>query len=752
MPSMCGARRCIEGACYAFANEVGCASNAYCDPARGCIPYNDDVCNTPCALGECGVGRWRCEGADMTCEPFLDRPFGTPCSGGTCDGVGRCAPCIDGSVCRVGCLSGISRCSATGLDCVLDGGTAMSGLACDEGLVCFDGAPCLGAGLCDARGRCVPPAASVIVTPLDRLTTSEDGLCDTVSIRLSSAPTSDVQIRYAALPAGVVSFSPSALRFDASTWNLPSDVTICGLNDGIADGDVRYTVDFTVTSSDARYEGLAVATLFGLNAHARPMGCDLPCDTGNPCERGILDCSAASPVCRRESLIAAGTTCRAAVGTCDVAEVCDGASALCPPDALATTSVVCRAAAGLCDAPELCDGASADCPADALQPSSFVCRAAASSCDVAERCTASSSACPMDAFAPTGAVCASGFCDGSGMCTSGCTPGASCNTGNPCELGQVSCGTGVPVCVPMGAGHAGTVCRAASGPCDTAEMCTGASTICPIDTFAAGTVCRPSLGACDPAETCNGTSAACPGDLGMGGVVCRTSTGACDVAEVCSGAPNCPADTFASAGTTCRASSGLCDAVEVCSGASAVCPADAFRPASALCRASISPCDAAEFCSGTSASCPADLVTPSGTVCRPAFRGCDAPEFCDGVLPSCPTDQPRPAGYVCLAGTPPCADPAICDGVLFNCPAQSISPDGSACPPCGLCQGGVCTQYDGMLDCNMDNVCEVNCNGGLGPCEFRAASCVSGCSVPILNRPLGWPCPPGFCDDSGHCI
>src|SRR5204863_8908296 len=71
------------------------------------------------------------------------------------------------------------------------------------------------------------------------------------------------------------------------------------------------------------------------------------------------------------------------------------------------------------------------------------------------------------------------------------------------------------------AGNAGTLCRAAAGPCDITESCTGSSTSCPTDTFLPSTtVCRASATPCDTAESCTGSSAACPADTYGGGTVC----------------------------------------------------------------------------------------------------------------------------------------------------------------------------------------------------------------------------------------
>jgi len=60
--------------------------------------------------------------------------------------------------------------------------------------------------------------------------------------------------------------------------------------------------------------------------------------------------------------------------------------------------------------------------------------------------------------------------------------------------------------------NAGTVCRAAAGPCDDIEKCTGTAPSCPDDTFLpAGTNCNSVYGICDLAigSKCPGTSPMC---------------------------------------------------------------------------------------------------------------------------------------------------------------------------------------------------------------------------------------------------
>lgn len=146
----------------------------------------------------------------------------------------------------------------------------------------------------------------------------------------------------------------------------------------------------------------------------------------------------------------------------------------------------------------------------------------------------------------------------------------------------------------------GTVCRAAAGPCDAAEVCDGTGAACPSDRFAtAGRTCRAAAGACDVAEVCDGKSAACPADKLVGpGTVCRAAEGACDVAEVCTGrAAACPSNGFRARGTVCRAAEGVCDLAETCTGASATCPSDVVAKAGRSCGPNKRVCD------GTSKTC-----------------------------------------------------------------------------------------------------------------------------------------------------
>lgn len=92
-------------------------------------------------------------------------------------------------------------------------------------------------------------------------------------------------------------------------------------------------------------------------------------DPGEDCDGGAC-CSAACT-------FRVGTTCRAAVGACDIAETCPGGTATCPADSFQPFGTDCSDGV-FCNGDEICNGAG-------------VCMAgAAPTCDDAETCTADS--------------------------------------------------------------------------------------------------------------------------------------------------------------------------------------------------------------------------------------------------------------------------------------------------------------------------------------------------------------------------
>jgi MYXO-CTERM domain-containing protein len=368
--------------------------------------------------------------------------------------------------------------------------------------------------------------------------------------------------------------------------------------------------------------------------------------------------------------------------------------------------------------------------------------------------------------------CQSGFCADGVCCQSACGTATDCQVCNaPGSVGTCTLAPAATVC--RGASGAcdtpevcngmntacpvdvlavaGTACRAAAGTCDVAESCTGMSALCPADGFVmTGTVCRAAVDVCDAPEACTGVTAACPNDAVLGaGVACRAAAGVCDVAESCNGvSPLCPANTFTAAGTSCRASGGPCDLGEACTGTAANCPMDAFVPAGTSCRQAVGPCDAAETCNGTAAACPADAFAAAGTMCRAATGPCDAAEACNGTETVCPIDLLMPVGTSCRAAVAACDAEEKCDGTSTSCPVDGLLPAGSecraaanACDVAEVCTGGVATcpgdlnQPDGIV-CDDGNPCSL-----VDSC--KAGQCAAGTPVDCSAK--------DECQNNGAC-
>lgn len=274
---------------------------------------------------------------------------------------------------------------------------------------------------------------------------------------------------------------------------------------------------------------------------------------------------------------------------------------------------------------------------------------------------------------------ANDICENSACVVQPATAGTECRPASgDCDVAETCDGASVDCPADLYA-SASTTCRESNGLCDVAETCSGDSPTCPADTFASGVECRAQDGDCDVAEACDGSSAECPADALAGSdVVCRAAAeGGCDIADYCSGASKaCGFDLVASEGTECRASTGGCDPAETCKGDSTACPADSFAAVGETCRPADGPCDVAETCSG-GAECPADGFANSG-VCRPEAGPCDVAESCDGSGADCPTDAFSNSGETIEPG--PCGTGGICDGTSAT-GGSVLEPAGTVCAP-----------------------------------------------------------------------
>ncbi|MFO0691956.1 MAG: hypothetical protein U0230_00220 [Polyangiales bacterium] len=103
------------------------------------------------------------------------------------------------------------------------------------------------------------PGVTVTVTDA---TSGENGSTGAVTVVLNSQPTSDVTIAVASSDTSEATAAPGTLTFTTSNWNAPQTVLLAGVDDSVADGNQPYQLQFTsVTSSDAGYSGLSVASV-----------------------------------------------------------------------------------------------------------------------------------------------------------------------------------------------------------------------------------------------------------------------------------------------------------------------------------------------------------------------------------------------------------------------------------------------------------------------------------------------------------
>ncbi len=106
----------------------------------------------------------------------------------------------------------------------------------------------------------VPPPTppGVTVTP-STLSVSEDGSA-TYTVALDSRPAADVTITPTSGDDGAVGVAPASHTFTPSGWNVAQIFTVSGLADEDTD-DESVSVSHAVTSSDAGYHGIAVASV-----------------------------------------------------------------------------------------------------------------------------------------------------------------------------------------------------------------------------------------------------------------------------------------------------------------------------------------------------------------------------------------------------------------------------------------------------------------------------------------------------------
>jgi hypothetical protein len=100
-------------------------------------------------------------------------------------------------------------------------------------------------------------SAGISVTPTTGLVTTEAGGTATFSVVLNTTPSADVVVGISSSDLTEGSVSTSSLTFTAATWNVAQIVTVTGIDDPEADGNIGYSViTAAATSSDPNYNSL----------------------------------------------------------------------------------------------------------------------------------------------------------------------------------------------------------------------------------------------------------------------------------------------------------------------------------------------------------------------------------------------------------------------------------------------------------------------------------------------------------------
>lgn len=90
--------------------------------------------------------------------------------------------------------------------------------------------------------------------------TTESGGTNTFTVSLNTRPTADVTITFSGLDTTEGSLSPTTLTFTEANWYTPQTVTVTGVNDIDADGDVFYTLTATASNTGG-YAGTETAII-----------------------------------------------------------------------------------------------------------------------------------------------------------------------------------------------------------------------------------------------------------------------------------------------------------------------------------------------------------------------------------------------------------------------------------------------------------------------------------------------------------
>jgi hypothetical protein len=111
----------------------------------------------------------------------------------------------------------------------------------------------------------------VFVNPTSGLMTTEDGGTATFEIRLLSEPTANVTIPLSSSDETEATVSTSSVTFSNQNWDAPQTVTLGGVSDFRADGNIAYQIlTGPATSADTNYNGFDATDVAATNIDTGP--------------------------------------------------------------------------------------------------------------------------------------------------------------------------------------------------------------------------------------------------------------------------------------------------------------------------------------------------------------------------------------------------------------------------------------------------------------------------------------------------
>lgn len=112
--------------------------------------------------------------------------------------------------------------------------------------------------------------AGMVLAPTAGLVTTEAGATSSFTITLSSEPTANVVITVASSDVSEGTTDVTTLTFTPANWTEPQTVTINGVDDLVGDGDVAYSVNTSVASSDPVYAAISLPAAAVINIDNEP--------------------------------------------------------------------------------------------------------------------------------------------------------------------------------------------------------------------------------------------------------------------------------------------------------------------------------------------------------------------------------------------------------------------------------------------------------------------------------------------------